>query len=712
MPHACRQFKSFAALGALVLFLGLGLAGGLTQTEAQPLAASGQTSYVPGELLVKYKGAAHPAAAEFHHRRLGTRTLKFLESQGLHRIKLPAGMAVAEAIKLFRQDPQVEYAEPNYLRYLRATPNDTSYSSLWGLAQINSPGAWDVATDCTSVVVAVIDSGADCTHPDLAANIWTNTNETDGNGVDDDGNGKIDDVRGWDFVFDNPDPMDGLGHGTHVAGTIGAVGNNSRGVTGLCWEAKIMLLRAFDASGAGTTDKIIEAMDYARQNGARIVNASYSGGEFSQSESDAIVQLNSAGILLIAAAGNEGVDNDQIPSYPAGYDLPNIIAVAATNDTDSLPVFSNYGRQSVHLAAPGVDVMSTYPTEVSVLNESFEAGTAGWTLGGDINRASPGYNSAWSLTDSPTGNYADNLDVSAVSPAFDLSTRQSAVLDFFLTGKMLTGDKLSVETSDNAGGPWTSRWVWVQNSVTGEWQPFDNGVSGDFSIAWHAAEVNLDNLIGNPTVYFRFRFQTDSSGTAGGYYLDNVLVLAFGNEQGTYTTESGTSMATPHVSGLAALIWSEDLNLTASQVKGRILDCVDRIPSLSDSIFTAGRINADNSLRNLPAPPSNFAAAGVSRSRIDLSWDDNFSEAISVRIERRDSGSSAFTEIATVAPGLPTYQDTSVQAGKNYSYRARSSNSNNTSAYAAEATATAAAPSSGGGGGGGGPCFLSILMGD
>ncbi len=303
MTRTSRQPKLLVALGALALLLGLVLAWGVTGTEAQPFAAPGQASYAQGEIIVKFKGVAQSAAAESYHQRWGTRTLKFLESQGVHRIKLPAGMDMQEGLALFRQDIQVEYAEPNYLRYISATPNDPSYSSLWGMQKINAPGAWDVATNCTSVVVATIDTGIDYIHFDLAANIWANPDDPSVNGVDDDGNGKIDDVRGWNFVFENNDPMDDHGHGTHVAGTIGAVGNNSQGVTGVCWTAKIMPLRAFDASGISTVADIIEAMDYARLKGARIVNASYAGPDFSQAEHDGIAQLNSAGILLIAAAG-------------------------------------------------------------------------------------------------------------------------------------------------------------------------------------------------------------------------------------------------------------------------------------------------------------------------------------------------------------------------------------------------------------------------
>jgi subtilisin family serine protease len=213
-----------------------------------------------------------------------------------------------------------------------------------------------------------------------------------------------------------------------------------------------------------------------------------------------------------------------------------------------------------------------------------------------------------------------------------------------------------------------------------------------------------------PNLYFRFRLSTNASGVADGIYIDDVAVQALTPGSDDYIFASGTSMATPYVSGLAALIWSSNPGLTAAQLKGRIMDCVDRVSSLSGYIRTAGRIN--NSMRNIPAPPSSFSATGVSGSRIDLSWDDNFSNAISVKIERREAGSSTFSEITTVSPGVATYQDTSVQASKTYYYSARASNSDNLSIYTSEVSAIAAVPSSGGGGGGGGGCFIMTLLGD
>jgi subtilisin family serine protease len=700
--------RMWVLTGALVVAFGF-LVGG-TDTKAQTPAPA-TTPYAAGELLVKYKTAFQGLASDSYSRRWGILTLKVLRFEGVHRVKLPDGMAVHDALDLFRQDPQVEFAEPNYYRHIRATPNDTNYASLWGLPKINAPGGWDVSTDCGSAVVAVIDTGVDYTHPDLAANIWTNTDEIAANGIDDDANGKIDDTRGWDFAYDDNNPMDGNGHGTHVAGIIGAVGNNARGVTGICWNAKIMILRVFDASGSATVADTIEAMDYARQNGAKVINASYSDAQFSQTEHDAIALLNSAGILFITAAGNETTNNDQTPSYPANYDLPNIIAVAATDSSDQLASYSNFGRSTVDVAAPGSFVNSTYMSGAAALTvQDFESGTAGWSLNSPFGRANAGYNSAWSLADSPAGNYADNVNVSAVAPGFSMAGRSGGYIEFYLRGDILNdGDVLLVETASNSGGPWTPQPVWL-DGPTG-WLFFPDGVAGG-SPDWSYAQVYLNDPEIVPNLYFRFRLSTNASGVADGIYIDDVSVQALTPGNDDYIIASGTSMSTPYVSGLAALIWNSNPGLSAAQLKGRIMDCVDRVSSLSGYIRTAGRINVNNSMRNIPAPPSSFSAIGVSGSRIDLSWDDNFSNAISVKIERREAGSSTFAEIVTVSPGVTTYQDTSAQASKTYYYRARASNSDNPSIYTSEVSAVAAAPSSGSGGGGGGGCFIMTLLGD
>jgi subtilisin-like proprotein convertase family protein len=250
----------------------------------------------------------------------------------------------------------------------QSIPNDPSFGSLWGLsnngsqggllnADINIEPAWALGT-ATSIVTAVIDTGVDYTHPDLASNIWTNTDEVAGNGIDDDGNGFVDDVRGWDFVNNDSDPMDDNGHGTHVAGTIGAVGNNGIGVTGVAWTASIMPLKFLDQSGSGSLSDAIKAIQYARVNGAKIINASWGGGGFSSALQSAITQFITSGGLFVAAAGNEATNNDVTPSYPANYQ--GVISVGASTRTDTRASFSNYGT-SVDVFAPGQSILSTLP---------------------------------------------------------------------------------------------------------------------------------------------------------------------------------------------------------------------------------------------------------------------------------------------------------------------------------------------------------------
>lgn len=251
---------------------------------------------------------------------------------------------------------------PNYVYRATLTPNDASYSVLYGLTQTKTNEAWNLTTGSASVVVAVIDTGVQYTHPDLAANTWTNPSEIAGDSIDNDGNGYVDDVHGFDFVTADSDPSDQNGHGTHVAGTIGAVGNNSIGVVGVNHTVSIQALRVLNASGSGFTSDIIEAVNYAAANGANVINMSLGGPGYSSVFEAAIRDAGTAGVLVVVAAGNESANNNVTPSYPANYGLSNMISVAATDDEDQLASFSNYGASTVQLAAPGVSIASTYPT--------------------------------------------------------------------------------------------------------------------------------------------------------------------------------------------------------------------------------------------------------------------------------------------------------------------------------------------------------------
>ena len=334
--------------------------------------------YAPDTILVRFKASALPGAQALAHTLVGATPYKtFAIVEGLQAVRIPIGMQVKEAIALYRQFPDVVYAEPNWIVEALATPNDPRFGDLWGLSNAGQTGglpsadidaleAWGVTTGSSDVVVAVIDTGVDYTHQDLSANMFRNTQDCNSNGIDDDGNGQIDDCFGIDTANNDSDPMDDAAHGSHVAGTIGAVGNNGVGVVGVAWTVRLMACKFLNAGGSGTTADAIDCLEYVKlmkDRGVNIVatNNSWGGGAFSQALFDAIEAHRQRGILFIAAAGNQASDNDATPFYPASYDLPNVISVAATTQTDAKASFSNWGRRSVHLGAPGEAILSTTP---------------------------------------------------------------------------------------------------------------------------------------------------------------------------------------------------------------------------------------------------------------------------------------------------------------------------------------------------------------
>lgn len=272
---------------------------------------------------------------------------------------------------------EVRLAEPNYIFHALTTPNDPDYKKLWGLnnggdtdaegakgvpgIDISAERAWQITTGSRNVVVAIIDTGLNYLHPDLAANAWTNELEANGKaGVDDDNNGYVDDIHGYNFADNNADPMDNNGHGSHCAGTIGGVGDNGIGVAGVNWKVSIMGVKFLDAGGSGSLDAAIKAVDYARKSNARVLSNSWGGNINSDLLKQAIGQTVDAGQLFVAAAGNESTDNDGgAGSYPASFPFENIVAVAAVNNRGEMASFSNYGSKSVHVAAPGVNIYST-----------------------------------------------------------------------------------------------------------------------------------------------------------------------------------------------------------------------------------------------------------------------------------------------------------------------------------------------------------------
>lgn len=333
--------------------------------------------------------SAMMSAQSVSHAQAGSRVISDLSADGVPGMQVVqvTDTTLENAMAAYESNPDVLYVEPDYrislspietagrsvemqsLQVSAATyPNDPGFPNQWGLhntgqtpyygtpgADISAPLAWSGTTGSPSVIVAVVDTGVDYNHPDLSANIWRNTGETL-NGKDDDGNGYIDDIRGWNFVSNSNDPMDDNGHGTHCAGTIAAIGNNGAGIAGVAWNVKIMPLKFLDSKGSGYTSDAISAILYANRMGVPIISNSWSGTGYSQSLSDAIAASSA---VVICAAGNSGANSDTNPQYPGAYTSSNIISVAATNFHDQLASFSNYGVVSVDLAAPGVDIYST-----------------------------------------------------------------------------------------------------------------------------------------------------------------------------------------------------------------------------------------------------------------------------------------------------------------------------------------------------------------
>ncbi len=333
--------------------------------------ANAAPKYVPGEILVKYKTGLKTTQKSVLRDEIGGQVLHEMNFIGVEHLQV-RGMAVEEAVARLSLDPRVEYVEPNYLWSLDVVPNDTRYPEMYQLhntgqtggtpgADIRAEQAWATFTGDPNILVGVIDTGVDYTHPDLAANAWTNPGEIPGNNVDDDGNGYVDDVHGYDFVNNDGDPFDDNEHGTHCSGTIAAVGNNALGTTGINWRAKIAGIKFLSASGSGSTANAVLGIQYAITIGCRLTSNSWGGGGFSQALLDAINAAGAAGQLFVASQGNASTNTDVSPSYPAAYDSPYIIGVAATDHNDQLASFSNYGATTCDLGAPGVDVLSLMP---------------------------------------------------------------------------------------------------------------------------------------------------------------------------------------------------------------------------------------------------------------------------------------------------------------------------------------------------------------
>jgi type II secretion system protein G len=636
---------------------------------------------------VKYKTRVVPSIEAS----LG-RLAKKIPALNIRKIKLKKGVSIDEAIRAFQSDPMVEYAEPNYIVHINAvTPDDPLFDRQWYMPKVDAPDAWQVNTTAPQAIVAVIDTGVDYRHPDLSANIWANPDEVPANGIDDDGNGFIDDVRGWDFVNNDNDPMDDNGHGTTVSGIIGAVGNNGIGMAGSVFSLQMMPLKVLDFTGSGPVDGIIEAIQYANMKGTEVANCSFGfSGGFSQALKDAIT--NAPEVLFSCAAGNSGRDNDTMPEFPASLDNPNIISVASSGKTDDLSIFSNFGLVSVDVAAPGEFMESTVPIRETVFEDNFDA--LDWTVSGPWALSSSFFTSPpTSLAQSHIESASPNT---ATSPMIDLTGRDACILIYELKLSIPTngGSGLFPEASGNGGATWTGLDNFILNSNTEELGPQLSGNIDTFNNGIMAA--SLDRMSGK-NMLLRFRL----TATSGFVYIDDVRVncasTAYNGSAEYSGGHAGTSFSAPMVSGTSALLKGKFTGLSALDMKRLIMAGVDVLPSMTGLTATGGRLNMFKSF--LPPPPSDFHEKRTD-TEDHLTWMDDPNEDSYV-LERR-TAESAFEIIATPPQNTTSYTDTGLQKGTTYFYRLKAVNSVGESAYVEPSPAP---PEDGDGGGGG--CFIA-----
>jgi len=555
-------------------------------------------------LIVKFRPTTNQTS-QIHA--LSTSGLQSVESfelvPGLIHVRAVAGETLQGTLSSILTNPNVEYAEPNYYVTALGIPNDPDFSKQYGLqnngqtggsvaADISIVDSWDMQTG-KDVIIAVVDTGVEYTHEDLATNIWTNSGEIPANGIDDDNNGFIDDVYGWDFSNNDNDPLDDMGHGTHVAGIIAATTNNGIGISGINWNAKIMSLKFIDGAGIGTTTNAIKAINYAVAMGAKVSNNSWGGGAFTQGLYETLVAANQAGHLFVAASGNNSLNSDD-PSnslhYPSSYTLENVISVAATDEFDRLGSFSNYGAVSVDLAAPGRQILSLWLNNSYIsldgtsMAAPFVAGAAGLLLSTLPNLTIPQLRSALLDNVDPlaslngltvTGGRLNVLKaLKSVTANIQITpdSKHIAINDsmpFFASGGSLpytwSVSRPAVAQIDSASG----LFVAIQRGVTQVMVQDSNGFSAKTS------DIIVDQLTFTPVtatlnVGQTLQFTTDggvppyswSSTNLNAIQIDNVTGLATAMAAGQGLINLTDSNGLTFLSGLIEVVFIPDLLLS------------------------------------------------------------------------------------------------------------------------------------------------------
>lgn len=601
--------------GFALLLASLGLLLVQTTSLARPSASAAprqQPQYVKDQVLIKFKPGVSAVARSQAAQAYGASTMQTVGSKkDVVLAKLIRRQSVEQAVKDLSSDPGVEYAQPNYIYHALAAPTDPVYATgqLWAAkntgqtmltgsyvpatgtagADMKLEAAWDIQTDCSSVVVAVLDTGINYNSEDLSANMWTDISGTDT-------------MHGRNFAADvatgaNSNPMDRHGHGTHVAGIIGAAANNGVGGAGVCWSAKLMAVRVLEADGSGTTTTIVEGVDYAIANDAKVINMSLGGtGGEDFSYRDAITRAQDADVLVVVAAGNDNENNDTAAHWPCNFTHTNLVCVAALDQNYALASFSDYGATSVDVGAPGTNIYSTWAGTSDTITDTFASGTfTSTTLG-----SGGGWqvDSGWLKVPKAnwgTANYNASTD-DRVYKSFNLSAVNAAYLEFDAAINVNASDFFLVNYSSSGGDP-----SYYDPNPTGTIaRPYTDQYDG-INSAYASGKINITRCL-STTCTVGFQLLTDAALQNYGVALTNFTITTLINTTNSYSTINGTSMATSEVAGIAALVRARNPLYTYADTAAAIKNGGDSIPALSGITTTGKAVNALGSLTYINPP--------------------------------------------------------------------------------------------------------------